>query len=150
MSKTRGKRPGLRARSKNARSTAKVAKVTKVLAVIQAAPRIDMDEREELYTLRALAKVSMRFHGVEAGAPNEGQRVLVRLRDGTFRFGMVLAGRFANYEYHAEEFVTMAHPERITHWMVVIDPVPRAPEQTIDEAILAAAQAPDRAEDVYA
>ena len=65
----------------------------------------------------------MHFRDVQNGAPDEGKLVLVRLQDGTFRFGMVLKGRFANYEYHNEEFVTFAWPERITHWMEVIPPV---------------------------
>lgn len=116
---------------------------------MRAAPRIDATEREELYTLRDLAKVSMRFADAAAGAPEEGAHVLVRLRDGAFVYGMVVDGRFAAYDRHAEEYVTMAHADRITHWMEVIDPVPRAP-QTIEQAIVEAAHAPDRAEDVYA
>jgi hypothetical protein len=96
----------------------------------------------------------MVFHAVESGTPHEGNLVLVRLKDSTYRFGMVLNGRFANYEYHNEEFVTMAHPERITHWMRVIPPVPFAAEvegspPTIEQAAIAAANI-DRAEDVYA
>jgi hypothetical protein len=102
MSKSRGKRPGLRARSKNARKTK---------------PR-----QETLVALKPYRP--MAFHTVESGAPEEGQLVLVRLRDNTYRFGMVLLGRFANYEYHNEEFVSFAHPERITHWMQIDPPVP--------------------------
>lgn len=143
----RGKRPGLRARSKNARTTRKVV----------ARPRLDVDEREELYRLRALAKVAMFFQEVVAGTPDEGSLVLVRLTDGSFRFGMVLKGRFANYEYHNEEFVTFAHPDRITHWMEVVSPVPYSaradepmteyaepPGESIEQAAIAAAS-----EDVY-
>ena len=142
MSKKRGKRPGLRARSKNARTVK---------------PRM---RREKSLTVAAIYR-PMVFHTVESGAPEEGKLVLVRLRDNTYRFGMVFMGRFANYEYTNEEFVTFAHPERITHWMEVDPPVPltaKAEEQTpeaehsppsIMDAALAAGEAQDRAEDVY-
>jgi hypothetical protein len=115
MSKSRGKRPGLRARSKNARKAS--PKVKKVA-------RREQFLREHLEAFIAQSPWLMRFRDVQAGAPDEGQLVLVRLTDNTFRFGMVLKGRFANYEYHNEEFVTFAHPERITHWMRVHPPVP--------------------------
>jgi len=124
---------------------------------VAARPRLDVDEREELYRLREESKNAMRFADVTAGAPDEGNLVLVRLSDGSFRFGMVLKGRFANYEYHAEEFVTFAHPDRITHWMKVVNPVPYSataeepmtdypepPGESIEMAAIAAAT-----EDIY-
>jgi hypothetical protein len=89
----------------------------------------------------------MEFHAVESGTPEEGQLVLVRLTDNTFRFGMVLMGRFANYEANNAEFVTFAYPERITHWMVVVPPVDLS-------TATAEAETPkaefSRSEDVYA
>lgn len=98
----------------------------------------------------------MFFREVEMGAPREGALLLVRLDDGSFRFGMNLKGRFANYEYHNEEFVTFAYPQRITHWMEVFSPVAYVaagddttpdyvvPGITIEQAALAAAT-----DDVY-
>src|SRR5512138_26956 len=127
MATQRGKRPGLRARSKNART---------LKAVAAAVPPPHM----------------MFFREVELGAPREGALLLVRLNDGTFRFGMNLRGRFANYEYHNEEFVTFAFPQRITHWMEVVSPIPFVgrgddtsvdyvvPFQSIERAAIAAAQ----------
>jgi hypothetical protein len=102
----------------------------------------------------------MQFHRVnDTAAPGDGCLLLVRLRDGTFRFGMVLKGRFANYEYHEAEYVTYAHPERITHFMVIDPPedfspaeaeaeTPQAEPPSIEAAALAAAGA-DVGGDVY-
>lgn len=68
------------------------------------------------------------------GAPHEGAQLLVRLRDGSFRYGAVRAGRFCGWEHNTEEFVTMPHPERITHWMEIEDPVSRGtPATDMDE-----------------
>lgn len=145
MSKTRGKRPGLRARSKNARA------------------KVDPGERVR-FTATPPPAPAMYFNQVGSAVPEEGSRVLVRLKDDTYRFGMVMSGRFAGYDHHGEHYVTMPHADRITHWMVIVPPVdldtahaeaesPQAQEstpQTIEEAILAAAVAPGRAEDVYA
>lgn len=107
----------------------------------------------------------MVFRPVAEFTPDEGQLLLVRLRDNTYRFGMVLKGKFANYEYHAEEFVTFAHPDRITHCMVVIPPVdfstaeaeaetpkaepPEAAAPSIVEAAMAAGAGIDHSEDIY-
>jgi hypothetical protein len=114
---------------------------------------LTLDEREELYNLREKA---MFFREVEVGAPPEGALLLVRLTDGSFRFGMNLKGRFANYEFHNEEFVTFAWPERITHWMMIFSPVPYSatadeptpdyapPGESIEQAAIAAAT-----EDIY-
>lgn len=86
------------------------------------------------------------------GAPPNGSKLLVRIHDGTFVFGAVVAGRFAAYDRHSEEFVTYAHPERITHWMQIIDPVPRGKPADMDQEadFQACGEAPGRAEDVYA
>jgi len=142
MSK-RGKRPGLRARSKNAR-----------------APKaLNAKERESVVVSALLA---MHFRDVADGTPDEGNLVLVRLKDSTFRFGMVLMGRFANYEPNAGEFVTFAHSDRITHWMRIIPPVVRSDAQvepfepaddtsppSIMETALAAGGIEDAGEDQY-
>lgn len=96
--KKRGKRPGLRARSKNARTNS---------------PRLVLPPL-------------MRFYSVEESTPDEGDLVLVQLRDATFRFGLVFKGRFCNYEPHDEEFVTMPHPERIAYWVKIHAPIPRS------------------------
>jgi hypothetical protein len=92
--------------------------------------------------------------------PTEGSLLLVRLRDRSYRFGMVLRGTFAGYEHHAEEFVTFAHPDRITHCMVIVPPKEEQPEEeaqtpqaesaapSIQEAALAAgAEADDEKPD---
>lgn len=109
MSK-RGKRPGLKARSKNARVANKVERVR--LAEGAFVPPLNLPK-------------GMFFTEVSEGVPHENALVLVRLTDGTFRFGMVMLGRFAAFDHNTDEFVTMAHPERISHWLVVHDPVPR-------------------------
>lgn len=108
MSKKRGKRPGLRARSNNARTAKK-----------SAAPP-------------PWSQPPMHFCEVECGAPPVGTRLLVRLRDGTYRHGMNLQGFFAVYDHHRDEYVTMAHPERITHWMEIVSPVPETVGDLID------------------
>lgn len=69
----------------------------------------------------------MYFVAVEEGTPDEGNLVLVRLNDSTFRFGMVVEGHFAAYEWIGDQFVTMAHPDRITHWMRIIPPAVFSP-----------------------
>lgn len=106
-----------------------------------------------------MGRPTMKFIAVEEGAPHESAQVLVRLNDGTFRFGMIMGGRLANYDYHNDQYVTFAHPERITHYMIVIPPevdtAQGAGVQSIEQAIFAAAnEAPeppdDRPEDVYA
>lgn len=112
--KKRGKRPGLRARSKNAR-----AKKTRV----QKLDKRDKYLREHFEAYIAKNPQLMYFRDATQLAPNEGNLVLVRLLDNTFRFGLVLKGKFANYEYHVGEFVTMANQERITHWMQIVPPV---------------------------
>lgn len=123
MNAKRGKRPGLRARSKNARKK----RPPKDLPRAAKLARREKFLREHFEAYIAANPQFMFFRDVSAGAPDEGQLVLVRLADNTFRFGMVLKGKFANYEYHAEEFVTFAHPDRITHWMRIHDPVPFSP-----------------------
>lgn len=85
----------------------------------------------------------MYFCEVELGAPREGALLLVKLTDGTFRFGMCLKGRFANYEHHAEEFVSFAHADRITHWMEVIDPSPFVAKAEAETAQPEGSEAPD-------
>ena len=105
-----------------------------------------------------IARPVMCFFAVEEGTPAEGKLVLVRLTDGAYRFGMVLQGRFAAYEYHQAEYVTFAHPDRITHWMEIIPPTPataapaqaEAADEEHEAEFQAAGEAPDRAEDVYA
>lgn len=109
---------------------------------------------------RLVAKVSdnrpqMSFVPVGDDVPAEGNLVLVRLNDSTFRFGMVLRGQFANFEPNAGEFVTMAHADRITHWMRIIPPVvvPAVEAETQTpkaEAPAIVERSIDRAEDVYA
>lgn len=69
----------------------------------------------------------MYFVAVEEGTPDEGNLVLVRLTDSTFRFGMVVQGQFAGYEWIGDQFVTFAHPDRITHWMKIIPPAVLSP-----------------------
>jgi hypothetical protein len=138
MSKRKNKGHGIR--SKNARVKTARRKVPNPVVRVEPKP------------------AQMFFSEVELGAPREGALLLVRLHDDTYRFGMCLKGRFANYEYHAEEFVTFAHAERITHWMEVIPPVPfstakaeaETPEAegsstapSIEEAAMAAAAADD-------
>jgi hypothetical protein len=120
MSKSRGKRPGLRARSSNARKK----RAPKDFPAAAKLARRDKLLHEHFKAYLADNPQYMYFREVSAGAPDEGQLVLVRLSDNTFRFGMVLKGRFANYEYHNEEFVTFAHPDRITHWLRIDPPVP--------------------------
>lgn len=137
----------MRARSKNARTATIKTKVESNEKIL----------REHFEAYIADNPQFMYFRDVAAGSPDEGKLVLVRLTDGSFRFGMVLKGRFANYEYHNEEFVTFAHPDRITHWMEVRSPVPYSaeadepmteypepPGESIEQAAIAAAQ-----EDVY-
>jgi hypothetical protein len=131
MSK-RGKRPGLRARSKNARSEQKIESQ----AILRTPP-------------------GMFFTPVEQGVPHENALTLVRLRDGTFRFGMVMLGRFAAFDHNSDTFVTMAHPERISHWLVVHDPVARPHPSDedchfVEEGATAPKTPDDRPEDVYA
>lgn len=163
MSKSRGKRPGLRARSKNSRST-------KPLRVGTA---LHKQLAKDFAPGASWSRPAMYFYGIDEGTPAEGAMLLVRLRDNTYRYGMVLKGFFANYDHHREEYVTMAHPERITHWMQIMGPIafPMAKEEAqtpqaqapkcVDEAIHDAAgdveadfqsqgEVPDRAEDVYA
>src|SRR3954468_18846567 len=103
MSKKRGKRPGLRARSKNVRTAKPRAK-----------PRA---KTVPITALEFFGRASMSFYSISEGTPAEGKRVLVGLKDDTYRFGMVVSGRFAAYDHHAENYVTMAHADRITHWM---------------------------------
>ena len=91
--------------------------------------------------------VSMHFCTLaDHGAPPEGALVLVRLNKGEFVAGRVLGGRFAAYDRFIEEYVTMAHPERITHWMEIVDPVPRA-VLVVDEEREAAFQSQGEAPD---
>jgi hypothetical protein len=139
MTKRKNKRQGLR--SKNARAIKPKRRV----------PNPVMRVRDDAPTTP-----TMQFREVASGAPPEGALLLVRLRDGTFRFGMCLNGRFANYEYHANEYVTFAHADRITHWMQVHSPAAQVDEEheaefqaageapAIEESAIAAA-----AEDVY-
>ena len=104
------------------------------------------------------ARPAMCFYGVEEGAPAEGKLVLVRLHDGTFRFGQVVSGQFAAFDHMSERFVTYPRPHNITHWMEVIPPVPmpvvpaqaEAADEEHEAEFQAAGEAPDRAEDVYA
>lgn len=131
--KKRGKRPGLRARSKNARVEKKerAYKMPKRLRTKLEGTLVEAKESLAILNER-LSVPKMHFVEVSAGAPGEGWLVLVRLQDGTYRFGMVLNGQFANYAYHSGEFVTMPHAERITHWMEVIPPVPDEPVEKVE------------------
>lgn len=97
----------------------------------------------------------MHFIAVEAGTPAEGELVLVRLKDNTFHFGIVLQGRFAAYERHTEQYVTMAHPDRITHFMVIHSPAAKAASETpeaelpVSGAEILRGLAVEMAEDLY-
>jgi hypothetical protein len=108
-----------------------------------------------------VARPVMCFYSVDEGTPAEGKLVLVRLKNGVYRYGMVLAGRFAAHDYHTDEFVSFAHAEWITHWMEIIPPVP-APalpaqaesadeeEEAAETEFQAAGEAPERSEGVRA
>jgi hypothetical protein len=65
----------------------------------------------------------MHFVAVEDGPPQEGDLVLVRLKNDVYRYGMVVGGQFSAHDYHSDQFVTFAHPDWITHWMKIIPPV---------------------------
>lgn len=127
MSKKRGKRPGLKARSKNARKAKVKAKgETRVLAVMQL----------------PTARQAMCFYAVEEGPPADSALVLVRLKNGIYRYGMMLAGAFAAHDYHSEEFVTFPHPDWITHWMQIVSPVPHAAKEEAETPQAEIPQAP--------
>lgn len=74
-----------------------------------------------------------RFISVAEGVPAEGDTILVRLNDGTYRDGCVIDGIFCAYNVAGEEFVPLENPERITHWMEILDPVQRpTPKESAD------------------
>ncbi|HET6462845.1 MAG TPA: hypothetical protein VFH33_03510 [Candidatus Krumholzibacteria bacterium] len=106
----------------------------------RAVPDFDklLDERlaERLAALgRAFppTRAPMTFIAVAHGVPSEGAAILVRLSDGTYRDGCVIDGIFCAYNVAGEEFVPLEHPERITHWMEILDPVQRpTPKESAD------------------
>jgi len=107
-------------------------------------------DRGKTFITEGTAHPDMYFVPAAEFKPVEGALLLVRLRGGSFRFGQVLRGTFAGYDHHAENFVTFAHPDRITHCMVIIPPKEDQPEEeaqtpqaegpSIQEAALAAGQ----------
>jgi hypothetical protein len=101
----------------------------------------------------------MHFKPVEDGAPPEGALLLVRLSDDSYVGGRVAQGFFTVFNEAQSEWVQFAHPERITHWMVVIPPVPRGrphlesvkAEDEADAKLSEVPDAPDdKSEDVFA
>lgn len=115
MNKTRGKKKlslAQKAQATDRRKVRAVKRITNVIALIKANPP---------------PLPGMYFVAVEDGAPDEGNLILVRLNNNTYRFGMVLNGFFAGYDHHSEEFVTFPHPERMTHWMKIIPPAAFSP-----------------------
>jgi len=131
MKAKRGKRPGLKARSKNAR-----AKVKK---------------KQPLTTGQKLAKIAeafapalgpvMHFVSVNDGAPSEGVKVLVRLVDDSYLTGGVSGGFFTVFNEANNEWLQFAHPERITHWLEIIPPV------DVPERPLRVPDMPDKSEE---
>jgi hypothetical protein len=77
----------------------------------------------EHFDAYVLARELMYFVAVEDGTPEEGDLVLVRLKNDVYRYGMVLGGQFAAHDYHSDQFVTFANPDWITHWMKIVPPV---------------------------
>jgi hypothetical protein len=97
-------------------------------------PTITLKKRKARAVKRVLAIIEtpplpqgMHFVAVEDGSPEEGDLVLVRLKNDVYRYGMVVGGQFAAHDYHSDQFVTFAHPDWITHWLKIIPPVALSP-----------------------